>query len=187
AERLDAANRHTGIDFISLSRLKIDPRVLALLPPALVNAHKCVPVAFINNRLTLAMTDPNNIVAVDDVRRMLKGVMIEPAAVADEDFKRFLATTYADAMNKAEAGAAKKPERAERPAAKNDLAATMDLLQSEIIRELQVTDDPGDGGAETKQDLMTASEDAPIVRLANSLLGLAIKQGASDIHLEPME
>jgi len=44
-------------------------------------------LAFINNRLTLAMTDPNNIVAFDDVRRMLKGVMIEPAAVTDDDFK----------------------------------------------------------------------------------------------------
>src|SRR5512141_1515563 len=76
AERLDAANRTAGIDFVNLSRLKIDPRVLTLLPQALVNAHKCVPIAFINNRLTLAMTDPNNIVAFDDVRRILKGVMI---------------------------------------------------------------------------------------------------------------
>ncbi len=63
----------------------------------------------------------------------------------------------------------------------------MDLLQSEIIRELQVTEDQSRPAAETKQDLMNASEDAPIVRLANSLLGLAIKQGASDIHIEPME
>ena len=44
-----------------------------------------------------------------------------------------------------------------------------------------------DAAAETKQDLMSASEDAPIIRLANSILGLAIKQGASDIHIEPME
>ena len=63
---------------------------------------------------------------------------------------------------------------------------TMDLLQSEIIRELQVTEDQS-ATAETKQDLMIASEDAPIVKLANSVLGLAIKQGASDIHIEPME
>src|SRR3954466_15699628 len=122
AERLDAANQSTGIDFVNLSRLKIDPRVLTLLPAALVNTHKCVPVAFINNRLTLAMTDPNNIVAFDDVRRILKGVMIEPAAITDEDFKRFMATTYAEAA--AKQAASQKPvepppgKPREKPAAK---------------------------------------------------------------------
>jgi len=162
--------------------------VLTLLPTPLVNTHHCIPIAFINNRLTLAMTDPNNIVALDDVRRVLKGVMIEPAAVSEEDFKRFIATTYAEAQSRLEAPP-KRAERPERPAAapKTDLAATMDLLQSEIIRELQVTQDQAEAAGETKQDLMTASEDAPIVRLANSVLGLAIKQGASDIHIEPME
>lgn len=185
AERLDAANRNAGIEFVNLSRLKIDPRVLTLLPQSLVNTHKCVPIAFVNSRLTLAMTDPNDIVAFDDVRRILKGVMIEPAAVTEEDFRRFMATTYADVLAKGET--ARKPERPDRPAPKADLATTMDLLQSEIIRELQVTEDQSETAAETKQDLMNASADAPIVKLANSVLGLAIKQGASDIHIEPME
>ena len=191
AVRLDKANRNAGIDFVNLSRLRIDPRVVTLLPPALVNAHRCVPISFVNNRLTLAMTDPNNIVAFDDVRRVLRGVTIEPAAVAEEDFKRFLAGAYAEAIARQEAApktadAVQKPERRDRPAPKVDVAATLDLLQSEVIRELQVTDDL-EAAAESKQDLMTASEDAPIVKLANSVLGLAIKQGASDIHIEPME
>src|SRR5688572_13444530 len=193
AERLDKANRNTGIDFVNLSRLKIDPRVLTLLPAPLVNTHRCIPISFINNRLTLAMADPNNIVALDDVRRVLRGVMIEPAAVTEDDFKRFVSTTYAEVLAKHEAAqksaeAPGAPKRPERPAPKpQDLAATMDLLQSEMIRELQVTEDQAATAVETKQDLMNASEDAPIVRLANSLLGLAIKQGASDIHIEPME
>ena len=116
AERLEAANRNAGIDFISLSRLKIDPRVLTLLPAPMVNAHRCVPISFINNRLTLAMTDPNNIVALDDVRRILKGVVIEPAAVAEEDFRRFMATAYADAVAKQEAAlkSAESPSAASR-------------------------------------------------------------------------
>ena len=191
AERLEQTNRNAGIDFVSLSRIKIDPRVLTLLPQALVNTHRCVPIAFVNNRLTLAMTDPNNIVAFDDVRRILRGVMIEPAAVAEEDFKRFVATTYAEALAKLEAPqpsaqgpASKRPDA--RAASKPDLAATVDLLQSDIIRELQLSEDQS-AAAETKQDLMSASEDAPIIKLSNSVLGLAIKQGASDIHIEPME
>jgi len=120
--------------------------------------------------------------------------MIEPAAVSEEDFNRFIATIYA-AATRAESAADAKAAPAPAPSArggdrrqpKEDLAATLDLLQSEIIREIQVTDDLEAMAAETKQDLMTASQDAPVVKLANSLLGLAIKQGASDIHLEPME
>ena len=189
AERLELANRNTGIEFVSLSRLKIDPRVLTLLPAPLVNTHRCVPIGFMNNRLTLAMTDPNNIIAYDDVRRVLKGVMIEPAAVTEDDFERFIATTYAEVMARAESAVqapATAPKRPERPA-RTELAAAVDLLQSDMIRELQLTEDSSATKVETKQDLMSASEDAPIIRLANTLLGLAIKQGASDIHIEPME
>lgn len=188
AERLEHANRHTGIDFINLSRLKIDPLVLTVLPQSIVNEHRVLPVSFCNGRLTLAMVNPNNVVAFDDVRRILKGVMIEPAAVTDDDFKRFVATTYQDAVVKpAEQQAQKKPAPSPQAAAKADLAATVDLLQSDIIRELQLAEDQSEIGPESKQDLMSASEDAPIIRLANSVLGLAIKQGASDIHIEPQE
>jgi CRP-like cAMP-binding protein len=98
AERLERANQRTGVDFINLSKMKVDPRVLTLLPTALINQHHIVPVSFCNNRLTLAMTNPNNVVAFDDVRRVIKGVMIEPVAVSDEDFRRFMSTTYVDAM-----------------------------------------------------------------------------------------
>ena len=66
-------------------------------------------------------------------------------------------------------------------------AEVIDLLQSEIIRDLQMTEDTAAAGGDSKADLMSASEDAPIIRLANSVLGLAIKKGASDIHIEPME
>jgi type IV pilus assembly protein PilB len=185
AERLDRANEQSGVGYVNLARVKIDPRVLTLLPQPVVYEHKVLPIAFCNNRLTLAMTNPNNVVAFDDVRRILKGVMIEPVVITDEDFKRFVSATYAPLVSKPEV-----PARGTAPARPNpgaSAAAAIDLLQSDVIRELQLSADAGETGAETKQDLLTASEDAPIVRLANSVLGLAIKQGASDIHIEPME
>ncbi len=181
AERLERANEQAGIGFVSLSRLKIDPRVLGILPQAVVTEHKVLPISFCNNRLTLAMTNPNNVVAFDDVRRILKGVMIEPVVITEEDFRRFLATTYAS-QARGEPGT--RP--ASRASAASSAAAAIDLLQSDLIRELQLTEE-AEPVAESKQDLMNASEDAPIIRLANSILGLAIKQGASDIHIEPME
>ena len=182
ADRLDAANRHVGIDFVNLSRVKIDPRVLRLLPQPLVNEHKVVPISFANNRLTLAMTNPSNVVAFDDVRRVIKGVLIEPAVVTDDDFKRFMSSTYAQLIAQDEAALPQPP----RPAAPRSPGA-VDLLESDLIRELQLAADTEEQKTETKQDLMSASEDAPIIKLANSILGLAIKQGASDIHIEPME
>jgi type IV pilus assembly protein PilB len=189
AVRLVDANRHAGVDFVNLSKVQIDARVLALLPQALIVAHKVVPIAFANNRLTLAMTNPNNLVAFDDVRRAIKGVLIEPAIVTEDDFKRFMATTYPQLLAKSEAATAKvsgiipRSQIAPKPAA----PATIDLLESDLIRELQLAADTEEAHAETKQDLMSASEDAPIIRLTNSILGLAIKQGTSDIHIEPME
>ena len=185
AERLEHANERAGVDFVSLARLQIDPRVLLLLPQTLVNQHRVLPISFSNNRLTLAMTNPNNIVALDDVRRVIKGVMIEPVAVAEDDFKRFLSTTYAAATAKPDE--AKEREKDKGRTKLDRTQESIDLLQSDLIRELQLAEDSSPSGAETKQDLMNASEDAPIIRLANSILGLAIKQGASDIHIEPME
>ena len=195
ADRLDAANRHVGIDFVNLSRVKIDPRVLRLVPPAIVHEHKVVPISFANNRLTLAMTNPANVVAFDDVRRVIKGVLIEPAVVTEEDFKRFMTAVYPQlvAQDGDAAVAASLKQASSRPAgaaatsAKPPATPAVDLLESDLIRELQLAADTEDQKTETKQDLMSASEDAPIIKLANSILGLAIKQGSSDIHIEPME
>ncbi|MCC7417295.1 MAG: Flp pilus assembly complex ATPase component TadA [Acidobacteria bacterium] len=188
AERLDRANQHVGVELVSLARVKVDPRVLTLLPSSIVNEHKVVPISFANNRLTLAMTNPNNVMAFDDVRRIIKGVLIEPAIVTDDDFRRFMSTTYAAAIASARPDVtARAPGTAVAAAAAPAPAATVDLLRSDLIRELQLAADGGAAQAETKQDLMNASEDAPIIRAANSILGLAIKQGSSDIHIEPME
>jgi CRP-like cAMP-binding protein len=192
AGRLDAANRHAGIDFVNLSRVKVDPRVLRLLPQALVNEHKVVPISFANNRLTLAMTNPSNIVAFDDVRRVIKGVLIEPAVVTEDDFKRFMSSTYSQLVAQGDVGPQPQGQPTPRspgsaPASRQGPAAAVDLLESDLIRELQLAADTEEQKTESKQDLMSASEDAPIIKLANSILGLAIKQGASYIHIEPME
>jgi len=182
AERLVETNRRAGVDFVNLAKVQIDPRVATLLPQALLNAHRVVPIAFANNRLTLAMTNPNNLVAFDDVRQAIKGVLIEPAIVTEDDFKRFMSSTYPQLLAKTEV-AAIRPDVVARPA----MEPAVDLLQADLIRELQLAADNDPATADTKQDLMSASEDAPIIRLVNSILGLAIKQGASDIHVEPME
>ena len=60
--------------------------------------HKVVPIAYVNNTVTLAMVNPSNLVAFDDVRRYIKGVIIEPQVCTEEDFKKFMDTVYPDLM-----------------------------------------------------------------------------------------
>jgi len=191
AERLEEANKQSGIEFINLAKMQFDSRVLALLPQQTMMQHKVIPVAFINNRLSLAMVNPNNILALDDIRRVIKGVMIEPVVTTEDDFKKFMSSTYPTLMKK-EVPQEPKPEVGGNGAngvasAAAASADVFDMLQSDLIRDLQMAEDTAASSADNKQDLMSASEDAPIIRLANSVMGLAIKKGASDIHVEPME
>ncbi|HVZ15739.1 MAG TPA: ATPase, T2SS/T4P/T4SS family [Terriglobales bacterium] len=194
AERLEEADKAAGIEFINLGKMQFDARVLALLPQQLMMQHRVIPVAFINNRLTLAMLNPNNIIALDDIRRIIKGVMIEPVVTTEEDFKKFMSTTYPQLMKKdvpAELGTSGAVLGMSGATAITGTSAIMTNsmldLQSDLIRDLQMSEDTAATVSDDKQDLMSASEDAPIIRLANSILGMAIKKGASDIHVEPME
>src|SRR5499427_5009605 len=98
AERLEDATKQVGIEYVNLFKGKFDPRVVGLLPQSLCLLHKVVPIAYMNNSVTLAMVNPSNLVAFDDVRRYIKGVIIEPQVCTEEDFKKFMDTVYPDLM-----------------------------------------------------------------------------------------
>jgi len=188
AERLEDATKQVGIEYVNLFKGKFDPRIVGLLPQSLCLLHKLVPIAYVNNAVTLAMVNPSNLVAFDDVRRYIKGVVIEPQVCTEDDFKRFMDTVYPDLMGVKEADRKKEEDRArhekKRPFMEFQMQSLEDL-QNEILSGLEVQQDEEEKPDTT--DLTTASEDAPIVRLANNILALAIKKGASDIHIEPQE
>src|SRR6185295_11526241 len=98
AERLEDATRHVGIDFVSLQKANFDPRVVGLIPQTVILLHKVFPVAYVNNALTLAMVNPSNLVAFDDVRRHVKGAIIEPRICTEDDFRKFMDTVYPQMM-----------------------------------------------------------------------------------------
>src|SRR5215470_17110735 len=98
AERLEDATKQVGIEYVNLFKGKFDPRVVGLLPQSLCLLHKVIPVAYVNNSVTLAMVNPSNLLAFDDVRRYIKGAIIEPQVCTEEDFKKFMDTVYADLM-----------------------------------------------------------------------------------------
>src|SRR2546422_7589748 len=188
AERLEDATKQVGIEYVNLFKGKFDPRIVGLLPQSLCLLHKLVPIASVNNAVTLAVVNPSNLVAFDDVRRYIKGVVIEPQVCTEDDFRRFMDTVYPDLMGVKEADRRKEEDRArnekKRPYMEFQMQSLEDL-QNEILSGLEVQQEEEE--KPNTADLATASEDAPIVRLANNILALAIKKGASDIHIEPHE
>lgn len=199
AERLDEASQQTGYDYINLAKLQFDPRVIRLLPRQMVEQQRILPVAFSNNRLTLAMVNPNNLAALDEVRRVIKGVIIEPATTSEDDFKRFMTSAYPDILRRDDEREAREKESAvsppaasaragesESPSVKSNLAASiLESLESDALKivEVEETRQPPD----EESDLTHSDEDAAFIRIANEIMALAIKKGASDIHIEPQE
>jgi len=195
AERLEDATKQVGIEYVNLFKGKFDPRVVGLLPQSLCLLHKVVPIAYVNNSVTLAMVNPSNLVAFDDVRRYIKGAVIEPQVCTDEDFRKFMDTVYPDLMGvkeeKREHDKKKDDDRERRKEEKKRALLEMpqqslEDLEKEILGGLEVQQEEEEKVSSTTE-LTTASEDAPVVRLANNILALAIKKGASDIHIEPQE
>src|SRR5947199_2259784 len=193
AERLEDATKQVGIEYVNLFKGKFDPRVVGLLPQQLCILHKLIPIAYLRNSVTLAMVNPSNLVAVYDVRRYIKGVIIEPQVCTEEDFKKFMDTVYPDLMgtkeekresDKRKEEVERRREERRKPVSEFQMQSLEDL-QNEILGGLEVQQEEEE--RPTTTDLATASEDAPVVRLANNILALAIKRGASDIHIEPHE
>src|SRR5438046_3838079 len=193
AERLEDATKQVGIEYVNLFKGKFDSRVVGLLTQSLCLLHKLIPIAYLNNSVTLAMVNPSNLVAFDDVRRYIKGVIIEPQVCTEEDFKKFMDTVYPDLMgtkeekresDKRKEEVERRREERRKPVSEFQIQSLEDL-QNEILGGLEVQQEEEE--RPTTTDLATASEDAPVVRLANNILALAIKRGASDIHIEPHE
>ena len=199
AERLEDATKQVGIEYVSLLKGNFDPRVVGLIPLTVVQLHKVVPVAFVNNSVTLAMVNPSNLVAFDDVRRYIKGVIIEPVVCTEEDFRKFLEQVYPQLMgikddakkdlvdrSASERKEDKKKEEKKKQSMMEAPMQSLEELQNEILGGLEVQSEEEEKQTNSTE-LTSASEDAPVVRLANNILAVAIKKGASDIHIEPQE
>src|SRR2546423_25703 len=154
---------------INLSRVSIPLEVADLVPRELAHTHKVVPVSRLENKLFLAMADPLNVLAIDDVRRITK-LEVSPMIASEKaimDKLHNLETGKAGSMEDIIMDAAKKAE----------LDRDADNLETvkEVVEEVNL-------------DQLTASvEEAPVIKLANLILVQAIKDRASDIHVEPFE
>ncbi|WP_316414070.1 type IV-A pilus assembly ATPase PilB [Mesoterricola silvestris] len=178
----------------------IEPSVIALVPSELANKHKVLPLQRSGNVLTMAMSDPTDIFAMDDVR-FHTGYNIDPVVSSERGLVRAIERYYGgtsavrlrdrqdDGRGVFNAGAPGQEAAAPGPDEFGDHEdASLDLkdLEEEMAESTQyeTLDEEDEVNAAA---LGKASEDAPVVRLVNIVLIDAIRKGASDIHIEPYE
>jgi len=193
AERIEQANKNVGVEYVSLSKnANLDPKIVGMVPLNILKQHRIVPLAMSGRSLTLAMVNPTSVVAFDDVRRYVKGFIIEPRVCTEEDFNRFMSMEYAKLMKLKPSDSKVLRTQPVKPLAKSRRRGGLETqsledLEAEILGGLEVTTDEDEDVKPSEMELQTLSGDAPVVRLANNILALAIQKGASDIHIEPQE
>jgi type IV pilus assembly protein PilB len=181
----------------------IDASVIALIPAELANRHKVLPLQRTGNVLTLAMADPTDIFAMDDVR-FHTGYNVDPVVSSEMGLLRAIEKYYGGSSQvelhskagRAAAAQAQSQSAQEsaasvaqaNQAAMNEINIDLGALQDELEAHADF-EDIGDyeGESVNLNELTKAGEDAPIIKLANMVLIDAIKRGASDIHIEPYE
>jgi type IV pilus assembly protein PilB len=186
-------SRQYGIPSVNLDLFNIDPSVLSLIPQEVAQKHSVLPLSRVGATLTLAMVDPTNVFAMDDVKFMT-GLNVEPVVVAEGSVQTAISKYYGSSRE-IELASMPSEEVAYQPAGKDSNGSGAithaDLVSLDSIDfDHSQTDDVEVVEDNEEIDLSTLSkmsEDAPVVRLVNVLLVDSLRRGASDIHVEPYE
>src|SRR5512147_659128 len=157
-------SRQYGVPSINLDHFEVDPAIIKIIPAETARKYQVLPVNRTGATLTIAMADPTNVFAMDDIKFMT-GYNVEPVVASEiairEAIEKYYGSSHALELKKV------MDEMAEQD------AEALELLEDE--EELDV------------HKLEQVSEEAPVVRLVNIILTDAIKRSASDIHIEPYE
>ena len=185
-------SRQYGIPSVNLELFKIDHTVLRLIPQEVAQKYSVLPLSRVGASLTLAMVDPTNVFAMDDVKFMT-GLNVEPVVVAEASIQQAIAKYYGTSREIELSSVAADELALESAKASNGNGSIThaDLVSLDSIdfetgeaEDVEVLEDNEEIDLST---LSKMSEDAPVVRLVNVLLVDALRRGASDIHVEPYE
>ncbi len=168
-------SKQYGVPSIALGQFAVDPSVLKLVPAETAQKYQIVPLARAGATLTIAMTDPTNVFAMDDIKFMT-GYNVEPV-VASESAVIAAIEQYYGARLSGPPAPASALEVASRALDEMPLAPTGDS-------DVQLLEEYEEISVET---LARQGEEAPVIKLVNVILMSAIQKGASDIHIEPYE
>lgn len=157
---MSALSKYLNLAPIDLQKVNIDPQVMELIPRSIATFYEVVPISKVGDILTVAMADPLNILAIDDLK-MVTGYKIEPVISNHRDVKRAIDMYY---------------------------TSTPDL--EDVVKDIPISEVelPTEAEAEIDVDkLIKETGVAPVIRIVNLILYNAITSRASDIHIEPYE
>jgi type IV pilus assembly protein PilB len=154
-------SKQHGVPSIKLSELtEVDPAILQLIPREVAERNLAFPVSRAGQSLIVAMVDPSNLAAIDDLK-FRTGYSIEVVVTSEQGLREAIEVHY-------------------RPETNYD-----DIFNDFALDEVTFSEDGEE--MESANELQNAAEEAPVVRLVNAILVDAIRRGASDIHIEPYE
>ena len=157
--------RCLNVSPVNLARIRIPEEIMGLIPREMAKANKLVPVARLNGKLFIAMVDPTNVVAVDDVKRRVQ-LDVVPMIATEKSVAEALSGVHGGVgINQALRDVVKE---AEKPAEGVE-------VQAKVSEEIDI------------DRLATDSEDAPVIKIVNLIMVQAIREKASDIHIEPFQ
>src|SRR5271167_597953 len=160
-------SRQYGVPSINLKFYEIDPTIIKLIPQDTAQRYQVIPLSRVGSVLTIAMTDPTNVFAMDDIKFMT-GFNVEPVVASESAIGDAISRFY---------GAGSGGNNQE------EISNLMkDLVEDDQELELAAEEAEMDAAS-----LEKAAEEAPIIKLVNLILTDAVKRGASDIHVEPYE
>ncbi len=171
---LSALEAQLGIPRIELARYIISPSVAKLVPEAFARSHRVLPVERVGNRLTLAMADPLDVFAIDDVR-ISTGLEVAPVIATEAEIEAAIAEFFS-------AGAGARLVKEVQAQARAQAQAQ---AHAQAAGKLERAEGRAEEARKAEEDARVSS--APAVRLANAIISEAVKARSSDIHIEPEE
>ncbi len=202
----ETLSQQFGVPSIDLAHFEIDPAIIKVVPGEVARKYGVLPVNKTGATLTIAMGDPTNVFAMDDIKFMT-GYNVEPVVASEIALRKAIDKHYGTPRSvvlKERAKSGGGPASLTATESLDDVMAssalTMDDMASVGLGELNMDEITGmDAGADVDvvrgeegqeidlSDLAKSSESAPIIKVSNLILIEALKAGASDIHVEPYE
>jgi type IV pilus assembly protein PilB len=152
-------SKQYGVPAVNLSDYDIDPAVIKVIPQEVVQKYQLIPVNRAGATLIVAVSDPSNLFAIEDIKFMT-GYNVEMVVASESDIKTAIDKNYDQSASLA------------------DVIGDMDFEDVEVVGDAEEID---------INSLERATEDAPVVKMVNAILQDAIRKKASDIHIEPYE
>ncbi len=147
---------------VNLSKVRVPEQIMSLVPREMAKANKLVPIARLDGKLFVAMADPTNILAVDDLKRRVQMDII-PMIATEKAVTETLAGIHGGA----------------------NMTQVLRQVSEEVAQNADVEVQTSKNEEIDLDRLATDSEDAPVIKIVNLILVQAIKEKASDIHIEP--